>query len=70
MLELTQLKRYRMKPNTQFTLDVRDLNLIENALRLYAQHNDKELPNVTNLLAKFHDQKNWYYPPGKLYVSG
>lgn len=48
------------KPNTQFNLSVKDIELIENALRFY-KIKPKE---VQMLLAKIHDQKEWYNPGG------
>lgn len=59
-----------MKPNTQFELDVMDIELIENALmNLQVKLKDDDKKNVVNLLAKIHHQKNWYRPKVG-YVSG
>ena len=46
-----------MKPNTQFNLSVRDLELIELALL-----KQEQTPEVRALLGKLHNQKNWYRP--------
>ena len=54
------------KPNTQFKLTVRDIDLIEQALRNYKY----ETREVQELLGKIHNQKQWYRPNKKDYVSG
>jgi hypothetical protein len=58
------------KPNTNFKLDVKDLELIEQALFL-AQTNADEAGKreIQQLLAKLYHQKNWFRPK-KNYVSG
>jgi hypothetical protein len=58
------------KPNTNFKLSVRDLELIEQALFL-AQVNadDAGKREIQELRAKLHHQKVWYRPK-KDYVSG
>ena len=53
-----------MKPNTQFKLSVRDIELIENAL-----HTLEQTKEVRELLGKIHNQKNWYRPK-EGYVGG
>ena len=53
-----------MKPNTKFTLTVRDIELIEQALRSVDQTRE-----VQDLLGKIHNQKNWYRPKDN-YVGG
>ena len=62
-----------MKPNTQFELNVDDINLIEEALTLL-QHQRMgtvgfEFQSIEDLKAKIFHQKNWYRPKG-LYISG
>ena len=59
-----------MKPNTNFKLSVRDLELIEQALFL-AQSNADEAGKreIQELRAKLHHQKVWYRPK-KDYVGG
>ena len=61
-----------MKPNTEFNIDVEELDYIEQALRHYIDSIDSEEKNKINqVLGKLHNQKNWYTPPaGKPYVSG
>jgi hypothetical protein len=48
-----------MKPNENFKLSVKDIEIIENALR--AQPQSKEIQEV---LAKLYHQKVWYRPKG------
>ena len=31
---------------------------------------DEEIKNITTLLGRLHEQKNWYRPKDKVYVSG
>ena len=59
-----------MKPNTDFKLSVRDLELIEQALFL-AQTNadDAGKREIQELRAKLYHQKVWYRPK-KDYVGG
>lgn len=59
-----------MKPNENFKLSVRDIELIEQALFL-AQSNadDAGKREIQELRAKLHHQKVWYRPK-KDYVSG
>lgn len=54
-----------MKPNTNFELTVRDIELIEQAL--LSQEQTRE---VQELLGRLHNQKNWYRPGKSVYVSG
>jgi len=53
-----------MKPNTQFNLSVRDIEIIENALRAQPASND-----IQEVLAKLYHQKVWYRPK-EGYVGG
>jgi tRNA splicing endonuclease len=83
-----------MKPNEEFKLSVRDIDMIEHALRdrqrrvsthrltliestikakeeiKGVQLADQELLEITDLLARLHNQKNFYRPKNKVYVSG
>jgi hypothetical protein len=69
-----------MKPNTAFKLNVRDISMIEHALR-DRQHKvsmyrlslensdlsklaDIELKEIADLLGRIHDQKEWYNASG------
>jgi hypothetical protein len=59
-----------MKPNTNFVLSVRDIELIEQSLFLLQTNADEAgKREIQNLRAKLHHQKVWYRP-GKDYVSG
>jgi len=59
-----------MKPNTNFVLSVRDIELIEQSLFLLQTNaDDAGKREIQNLRAKLHHQKVWYRP-GKNYVSG
>ena len=62
-----------MKPNNNFDLSVRDIEVIESALRAkagrrglaIAQGNTstqlhEEMTEITELLGRIHHQKNWY----------
>jgi hypothetical protein len=66
-----------MKPNTQFDLTVRDIEVIESALRAkagrrgmaIAQGNvstqlHAEMVEIQELLGRLHNQKVWYNPKG------
>ena len=58
------------KPNTEFELTVRDIELIESALfnaQTKAYQTGKR--EIQQLLAKIHHQKNWYRPK-EGYVGG
>ena len=58
------------KPNENFKLNVRDIELIESALfLLQANSDDKDKREIQELRAKLHHQKVWYRPK-KDYVSG
>lgn len=73
-------------PNTKFSLTVRDVAIIEYALRdrqhivskykLTADSTEaqqlanRELSELTDLLARLHDQKIFYRPKSKLYTRG
>ena len=62
-----------MKPNKQFDLSIRDIEVIESALRAKAgrrgmaivqgdtsEQLHAEMTEITELLGRIHDQKNWY----------
>lgn len=83
-----------MKPNENFNISVRDLEIIENSLKkeisrllnlrkTYIESTitpegeitrvkeiDCEIKEINDLLGKFHNQKEWYRPKDKIYVSG
>jgi hypothetical protein len=73
------------KPNTKFELSIRDIEIIEQALRAKAgrrglaiaqgetsQQLKEEMHEIQNLLGRIHGQKIWYHkmPKGSTYVSG
>lgn len=66
-----------MKPNKKFDLDVRDIEIIEQALRAKAGRRGlaiaqgevseklkEEMHEIQDLLGRLHDQKIWYRPKG------
>ena len=66
-----------MKPNKKFDLDVRDIEIIEQALRAKAGRRGlaiaqgevseklkEEMHEIQELLGRLHDQKIWYRPKG------
>ena len=66
-----------MKPNLKFELTVRDIEIIEQALRAKAGRRGlaiaqgetspqlkDEMHEIQELLGKLHDQKVWYKPKG------
>lgn len=55
-----------MKPNLKFELNVKDIELIEYALRNSPIARTNEAQQV---LGKIHNQKNWYRPKEN-YVGG
>jgi hypothetical protein len=58
------------KPNENFKLNTRDIELIESALFLaQANADDAGKREIQNLRAKLYHQKVWYRPK-KDYVSG
>lgn len=54
-----------MKPNTKFELTVKDIDIIEHALR-----STKQTREVQEVLGKLHNQKNFYQRRDQIYVSG
>ena len=59
-----------MKPNENFKLNVKELELIESALFLLQSNADnKGKREIQELRAKLHHQKVWYRPKED-YVSG
>jgi hypothetical protein len=58
-----------MAPNNLFELGVKDIELIENALRFQMNRLD-DADEINELLSRIHNQKNWYRPRNKTYVSG
>tara|TARA_B100000902_G_C27216801_1_gene867439 strand:+ start:813 stop:1034 length:222 start_codon:yes stop_codon:yes gene_type:complete len=71
------------KPTTQFKLSINDVEIIEKALkakagrrgmRIMKGESDKQLHSemheIQDLLGRLHEQKVWYRPSDKVYVSG
>jgi len=67
-----------MKPNKKFDLSVRDIEVIEQALRAKAgrrglaiaqgdasEQSRAEMHEIQELLGRIHNQKNWYRPSKK-----
>ena len=72
-----------VKANKKFNLSVRDIEVIEQALRAKAGRRGlaiangetspqlrEELRELQDLLGRIHDQKVWFRPKDKIYVSG
>ncbi len=68
-------RRHRLKPNNNFELTVRDIEVIESALRAKAGRRGlaiaegdastqlhEEMRELQQLLGKIHNQKVWYSP--------
>ena len=75
------VERRIMKPNKKFELTVRDIEVIESALRAKAGRRGmaiaqgdvseklkEEMHEIQELLGRIHHQKNWYTP--KEFVPG
>lgn len=71
------------KPNTTFNFNIRDIEIIEEALRAKAGRRGlsiaqgetsnklrEEMHEIQELLGRIHDQKTWYRPKNDVYVSG
>lgn len=72
-----------MKANKKFELSVRDIEVIEQALRAKAGRRGlaiaqgetspelrEEMLEIQNLLGRIHEQKIWFRPKDKTYVGG
>lgn len=72
-----------MKPNLKFELTVRDIEIIEQALRAKAGRRGlaiaqgetspqlkDEMLEIQELLGKIHNQKVWYKPKNKFVPGG
>ena len=72
-----------VKPNTTFNLSIRDIEVIEHALRAKAGRRGlaiaqgevseqlrEEMREIQELLGRIHDQKVWYSPKGKFVPGG
>ena len=75
-----------MKPNKTFNIDVRELQIIEDALNKTLDEQLKKRSCLNNtaiqiniessikeiraLLGSLHNQKTWFRPNDKIYISG
>lgn len=72
-----------MKPNKQFELTIRDIEVIESALRAKAGRRglaiamgdvstqlQAEMTEIQQLLGRIHNQKNWYKPKDNRFQGG
>lgn len=72
-----------MKPNKQFELTIRDIEVIEQALRAKAGRRGmaiamgdvstqlhSEMTEIQELLGRIHNQKNWYKPKDNRFQGG
>ena len=75
-----------MKPNKTFDIDVRELQVIEDALNKTLDENlkrrrcsestaiqikaERSIKEIRALLGSLHNQKTWFRPNDKIYISG
>lgn len=75
-----------MKPNKTFDIDVRELQVIEDALNKTLDENlkrrrcsestaiqiqaERSIKEIRALLGSLHNQKTWFRPSDKIYISG
>lgn len=75
-----------MKPNKSFDIDVRELQVIEHALnkildqqlkeRIDSQNTtiqiqaERSIKEIRALLGSLHNQKTWFRPNDRIYISG
>ena len=72
-----------VKPNYNFKLSVRDIKIIEDALRNKVGRRAErmmkgedveilqtETKEINDLLGRIHNQKSWYRPQQGIYVGG
>ena len=75
-----------MKPNKSFDIDVRELQVIEHALnkildQQLKERNDSQntaiqiqsersIKEIRALLGSLHNQKTWFRPNDRIYISG
>ena len=75
-----------MGPNKTFAIDVRELRLIEEALNRMLDEKLRQqscsdtnpskmqavsaIKEIRSLLGSFHNQKTWFRPKDKVYISG
>ncbi len=72
-----------VKPNYNFELSVKDISIIETALKNKIGRRSQriiegedpemlqqEMKEINDLLGRIHNQKSWYRPQQGIYVSG
>lgn len=72
-----------VKPNYNFELSVKDISIIETALKNKIGRRSqriiegedpemlqREMKEINDLLGRIHNQKSWYRPQQEVYVSG
>ena len=72
-----------VKPNYNFELSVKDISIIETALKNKIGRRSQriiegedpemlqqEMKEINDLLGRIHNQKSWYRPQQGVYVSG
>jgi len=75
-----------MKPNKTFNIDVRELQIIEDALSNTLDEQlkkrsclnntaiqiktERSIKEIRSLLGSLHNQKSWFRPNDKIYISG
>ena len=72
-----------VKPNYNFELSVKDISIIETALKNKIGRRSqriiegedpemlqREMKEINDLLGRIHNQKSWYRPQQGVYVSG
>lgn len=59
-----------MKPNEYFKITVEDTDLIETVMRFYILHGPDKEHECLKILGQLHNDKNWYRPKNKPYISG
>lgn len=56
--------------NKQFDLGLKDIDLIETALRDQMGKDEEADREIQELLGRLHNQKRWYRPKNSSYISG
>jgi len=59
----------------KFSLSIKDIDIIERALRTQLdtkikQNDEQAVREIRDVLGRIHNQKNWYRPNEKPYISG
>ena len=67
-----------MSFNTNFKMDLRDIDIIEASLhqrlnelsKSTSKDHRREMSEIRNVLGNLHNQKVWYRPKSSVYVGG